>query len=82
MNVYKLSDIAEEKYRGAGLALALVSNNEVVKFTYIDDILTDYDADDHDDIVTNQKVGAEAQRLAGGGSVSFGMLSGREFTEL
>lgn len=77
MQVYQLSEAAEQHYRGAGYALAAVDlkTREVVAFVYEDQGF------DGRSWVHTRSYHRAADSLKGLGYVCRGMLSGRTFTE-
>lgn len=91
-NVYTITDIAADQYKGAGYALAAIKDSQVVHIRYLHD-LDDLDLCDAGGnglpphkvasmIADNPKIKDAAIALEREGTTVFGMCSGWQFTVL
>lgn len=86
MKVFKIPDALENKYHGAGHALAAVANGSIVDFAYVADILPEYGGDDGlaglKKAVTDERLGPTVRYLQTLGELYVGMCSCWEFVVL
>lgn len=85
MNIFPIPHTLDEKYKGAGYALAAVTGGQVVDLVYIADALPDYDPDQRGALqaaLNDDRLGPTVRRLQALGQVSVGMCSAWEFVGL
>lgn len=84
--VYKIKENMHGKYRGCGYALVASLNDEILDIVYLRDIIEDFDdedfTDNHEEILTDNKMAPTIRYLSSLGNVSVGMCSCYEFIEL
>lgn len=80
MNVYKIPDALANKYRGAGYALAVTLDGQLIDIVYLSDILPDFDGSPTG--FTDDRLAPAVRRLQVFGQVHAGMLGSWQFTEL
>ena len=86
MKVFKIPDALENKYHGAGHAVAAVVNDSIVDFVYFADILPDYDHENGSyelkRAIDDERLGPTIRYLQTLGEVYVGMGSCWEFVVL
>ena len=86
MQVFKIGDSLESKYRGAGHALAAVTGGQLVDVRYLSDVLPDYDDGEGIARLANalddDRLGPTVRELQALGEVVVGMVSCWEFVVL
>lgn len=83
--IYKIEGSIEDKYQGAGIALAAVTGGRVVGLAYLRDVIDDLDESDLIAVkqaLVDSRLGPIVRELQALGDVSVGMCSCYEFIEL
>lgn len=81
MNVFKIPDALESKYRGSGHALAATVDGQLVDIVYLTDVLPDFEGD-IERAMSDDRLAPTVRKLQALGSVHAGMLGSWEFCEL
>lgn len=88
MTVFKVPKSLDQKYKGAGHALAATLNGQLIDFVYLRDVLPELDEEAgitdtiNTSMITDPRLGPAVRRLQALGQVHVGMLSAWEFCEL
>lgn len=85
MKTFRLSNfILNEKYNGAGHAVAASVNGVIIDIVYIRDALPDFDSETQSlqSVIKDGRVQATIRELQAKGQVHIGMCSCSEFIEL
>lgn len=82
MNVFKIVGNIEDKYYGAGYALASIANDQIVNLIYLDTVIDDFDHGSIKAALNDARLAPIIRELQATGEVSIGMCSCWEFTEL
>ena len=82
MNVFKIPDSLEKKYKGSGYALAASLGGKLIDIAYVSEIIPDFDDTDPAAFVTDDRLGPKVREFQSLGEVHFGMCSCWEFTEI
>jgi hypothetical protein len=84
MNVYKISDALEAKYKGSGTALAVSANGILIDICYFRDIFPEANdsIDNLKKLIDDVRLAPTIRYLSSLGKLHVGMCSSWEFVEL
>ena len=84
MQVFKISEAIENKYKGAGCALAAVSNGAIVDLVYVSDFCLEFSGnlEDLPPFMDSPEFGRKVREFQALGEVFLGMCSAWEFVVL
>lgn len=77
--IFTLTEEAKMMYRSGGLALVLISNDEVIKISYLTDLLGIKNSNNIQDIFKDERLYEEIRRLSPAGDVHIGLFKHGRF---